>query len=182
MSMRRTLHRNARTARRRAATFIEFTLILPIFLFMMLFSIDMGSLMLMSGAMNDTTFSTARAASQVGGAGYNTSTGVLVCTDGSLCNDSTAAGAYKDGIEQIPFDKSLFDFSSMRIVSGAACTPSGDGAYVRVQADYTVRLITPGLSAMLSAINGGKEDHSELRDGYNLRSTGVSRCEIFRNQ
>ena len=41
---------------RRASTMIEFALILPMFMFLLLFSMDMGHLVLMKGAMEDATF------------------------------------------------------------------------------------------------------------------------------
>lgn len=163
-------------ALRRASTMIEFAFILPIFTFMLLFSLDMGHLVLMSGAMADATFSAARTGAQVGGAGYDVTSGNLVCTGGT-CQSGTTYASLMSTVSQIPGYRSLVSGTAMSITSGARCQ-AGTNDHVSIKTTYTAQLATPGLSALLGMFNGGNSAPSDKN--WALSSTAVARCEIIR--
>lgn len=160
----------------RAATLLEFTMVIPIFIFMMLFSVDMGMLMLTSGAVNDAAFSAARAGAQAGGGGYDPSSQGFVCGNGP-CAGSVSSEAAFDSAMQAPLSEEIwtYDEDGFRIVSGAECRNGGEDAYVTVTLPYRVNMFTPGLAAMLGMVNEGSAG-----DEFKLVATGVARCEIYR--
>lgn len=186
----KTLYQNhaSRSRRKnRATTMLEFAIVLPIFLFMMLFTIDMGTVILISGSVNDVTYSAARAGSQSGGAGVAVASGSVtyVCSDAGstnrTCNRGRSYQVLESGIDAIPFggsgDSRLFSKPSMTIVSGSRCQNAS--TMVVIRSDYTVNMITPGLNSMMNII-GGRDDSNFPEKGWRLSTTGVARCEIVR--
>ena len=166
--------------RRRGSTMVEFALILPSFVFMMLFTIDMGSLVLMKGAMSDATFTSARAGAQLGGANVGVGAG----------RAGISERTFYSAVEQIPMSANLRDVNAFTVLEGGTCVAAAAGglgstgdagaphnSMVRVQATYTMRMITPGLSAMLNMIGGNGNAEA---NGYQVTSTGVARCEVYR--
>lgn len=146
-------------AGRRAATFVEFAIVLPIFVFMMLFTIDMGTVILMSGAMNDSSFSAARAGAQKGG--------------GELGGVSEAT--FNEALKQIPFSATLHETKDFSVVTGKTCTRND--RIVTVKVTYGLNLITPGLDSMLRVMSN---DDTAGIDGFVLTAHGVARCEVYR--
>ncbi|MGZ4639143.1 MAG: TadE family protein [Actinomycetes bacterium] len=166
-----SLRRGRRGRPGRAATMIEFALVLPIFLFLMLLTVDMGLLMLTSGAMNDTAFSAARAGAEAGGAGLEH--GALACPVDGHCQSGISYDTAEEGLAQMPLGPSsyAYDHSTFTVESGALCTAGGPDTFVTVKMHYRVHTFTPGLSALLG-INGDSD--------WPLTATGVARCETYR--
>lgn len=178
MSMRQIYRSRAQSRRgwKRAATMIEFAFILPIFMFLLLFTIDMGQVILMSGAMQDATFSAVRAGAQVGGASYDARTGVAACQATGPCTTGSTYRTFKKATSQIPF-AATNTVKGMSILSGGKCATTGANAFVSVRTDYSVKLITPGLNAMLGMIDGATTAGDPA---WQLHATAVARCEVVR--
>jgi hypothetical protein len=176
--MRRVARRRAagRHGLARAATMIEFAFILPIFMFLLLFSIDMGQVILMSGAMQDATFSAARTGAQLGGAGFDASTGALVCPTTGRCSAGSTYASFERTVDQIPFG-SQNQVTGMSVLTGARCTASGQDDHGALRVTYSVRLVTPGLNTMLSMMKGGADRPDAP---WQMSATAVARCEIVR--
>lgn len=164
---------------RRAVAMLEFALILPMFLLLLVFAFDMGHLVLMSGAMQDATFTAARTGAQLGGAGLSMPSGSKVCGDGE-CSQGEAWTSLQDTVAQIPTVRSLGvnNTLKMTIRQGAVCTQFGDD-HVVIDSHFRVRLITPGLGALLAMVST-KNDAGAGLDEWPLTATAVARCEVVR--
>lgn len=162
---------------RRAVAMIEFALVLPMFLFLIVFTIDMGHLILMSGSVQDATHTAARVGAQLGGAGVNTNSGGgIACGNGSRNCNSDAYRALTDTVAQIPTADTLGQLEHMEIATGSRCTTGGADDHVTLRVRYSTRLVTPGLSALLSFVSGKPENY----ESWNLNATAVARCEVVR--
>lgn len=155
--MHRLKHRPTRT---KAGSLLEFMLILPIFLFLFLLLLDGSRLLLVSGALSDATYRSARAAAVSGGASFG----------------DTANVAFDQAISEIP-GASTAQQPTLSVVRGSIC--SNADPYVEVKADFAVELLTPGLGAMASWITG-EPNSSPLLAGGSIRmdKTAVARCEV----
>lgn len=166
---------------RRAATMLEFALILPMFMFMMMFTLDMGHLVLMSGAMQDATFSAARTGAQVGGAGIDTrATGQgAVCPNGEPCKSGSTYRSLMESAAQIPGYNRLGKVESMKVVHGAVCL-DGANDHVQIKVTYSTDLVTPGLTSLLKMVAADKGPTPNY-DHWTLTATGIARCEVIRS-
>lgn len=155
---------------------LEFALILPIFMFMLIFAIDMGHLVLMSGAMQDATFSAARTGAQVGGAGIDASgSGSVVCANGQPCKVGSTYNSLKDTAAQIPGAGNL-DKLTMKVMKGAVCK-DGVNDHVQISSTFQTQLLTPGLGPLLNMMGGNGENW----DTWTLSATAIARCEVIRS-
>jgi hypothetical protein len=162
---------------RRAVTQLEFALVLPAFLFLMLFTVDMGHLILVSGAMQDATFSAARTGSQIGGAGLDGQSGALACPGSGTCSGGSTYGSLTSSADQVPSVSGEGKIESMEIVHGAICRNSSPDNHVVVRVVYSTHLLMPGLTTMLNMVSG----RAPAPDGaWTLTSTAAVRCEITR--
>lgn len=144
-----------RTRTRRGSVMIEFALMLPMFLFFVLFSIDAGRLMLMRASLQDATQQAARAGAQVGGALQN----------------NVSLSAFDEAVELAPgMDPSR---AVIVVLAGNRCTAGQK--YVTVRSTYEAQLATPGLVSLLRMISNGSTGPS---GGWVLRATSTARCEI----
>lgn len=152
-----------RTRRSRGAQLLEFAITLPIFLFMLLFSLDMGRMVFLSGVVHDAAFTSARAGAQVGAAGTNAS--------------GASRTAFYEAVDAIPGSKN--EDATFQVVSSNECTSSGrdEDTFVEVRVSYKVRFITPGLNSMLGVMS----DRDNGDGSWTLPATGVARCEIVRS-
>lgn len=164
----RLLDRLARTSRRagvrrsRGAGMLEFALILPIFIFMCLFVIDVGHVMLMSATAQDGAFVAARTVAQNGGNdGGGTGNAHSGLAWDSFSDTMNGAPAVTD--EQL--NKAYF-----AVTSGNQCASSGWNSYVRVKASMTVPLLTPGMWHLIGAAGNP--------NGWTITARGMARCEI----
>lgn len=156
------LRRSARPLRRgpaaRATALLEFALILPALLFLIIFSIDLGHLILVKGAFQDATYASARAGAQIGAPGDR--------------SQGQSLRVFREAAAGIPsVDERR---AELILVEPRICT--GD-QNVTVRSRYEAELITPGLRPMLSLFSG----RDQGQDGtYPLIQTAVARCEIVR--
>lgn len=132
--------------------FIEFSLILPIMLYLMLLSIDMGRLVFLSGIVHDAAFYSARQGAIQGGA-------LGVSED-----------AFSQAVSRFPGSPTPSGFT---IQSGAVCS-RGDNI-VRVTGEVETTLITPGLRSLLNASSTISNEGP-----WRLKATGIGYCEISR--
>lgn len=168
--------------RSRAATMMEFVLILPLMLFVILFTVDMGNVILVNGAMQDTAYSSARAGAQVGG-GSLTPDGRYPCgvtNSGTSCNQGASYTAFRSAVANVPgyTSKQLTDVK-MQIVTGGKCTATGTSArsdnHVTIKVAYKQKLLTPGLSLLMDWSG------SDIDNGaWNMSVVASSRCEVVR--
>lgn len=163
----------------RAATMIEFALVFPIFIFMIVFSIDMGLMMLTAGSMSDTAFSAARAGAQSGGGAYNPVTRSTECDTACTPSSNTVTRQVVEDAEAVfPLGSvRSFNVTDTRVTSGGRCSDSGPNSFVRVELPYRISFLTPGLTAMVAVADGSSPEQYE---GTNMRAVGVARCEITR--
>lgn len=138
--------------RRRGAVLIEFVLILPLFLFLCMFSIDMGRLVIIAGAVNDATYVAARSGAQRGDA----------------FEDDNAQIAFERARSSIP-GASALEAPELVIVQGR-CTSSN--SYIVVEAAQEVPLITPGLGRLVGMVN--------QEPTFTVSSQATVLCEIVR--
>lgn len=150
--------------RRRGAELIEFALLMPLFLYMIIFSIDMGQMVLLSGVVHDDAFVGARASAELGGGTTGT---------------AAAQKAVKDSLSLVP----TVNASQATVTvpdQYSTCNTSGQpsGTYIQVNVSYPAQFITPGLSSLMSLMNPSSNDSS---GAWTLKATGVARCEIVRS-
>lgn len=157
-----------RTRRSKASVMLEFALILPLALAIMLFTVDMGRLVLLSTGLHDSAAVAARAGARQG----------LVGTDSS----GPAFNAFTEASQVVPgLATSTFEVNSPRTIPAGGggnfwCTPNDQ--YVRVTGKADISFITPGLGALLSMV--GSVDPSSVPSSVSISSTGVARCEVIR--
>lgn len=171
----------ARRARRRGATMLEFVLIVPLLMFTILFTVDMGRVILVNGGMHDAAYSAARAGAQVGGGGLHYQSGKNVCQNGTVCAEGSGAvarRAFNSAASTLPGAQLSELAPTVRITTGSVCSANpvhAGNAYVTVQATYSTKLLTPGLAQALS-ITGG-----DIQSGrWQSEVVAVARCEIVR--
>ena len=86
----------------RGATMMEFVLILPVLLFVTLFTIDMGNVILTNGAMQDAAYAAARSGAQVGGGALAPETGTYPCRKGAVCTTGVSYNSFRESVEDVP--------------------------------------------------------------------------------
>lgn len=162
--------RYRRRRKGRASVMLEFALIFPVALAIMLFAVDMGRLVLLNTGLHDATAVAARAGARQGFVGTDTS--------------GPSYTAFQEAVDVLPgLSDSVSSFSIVNPTtnfsgsdrSGRWCTQTD--LYVRVRAQADIQFITPGLGSILTAVGGGS---SNLPGGVTITSTGVARCEVAR--
>lgn len=150
---------------RRGAQLIEFAITLPLFLMMLLFALDMGRIVFLSGVLHDAAFTSARAGAQVGG-GVTNVTGV---------QSNTSQVAFEEAMEAIP-GNSVSEFKPVQVVTGQTCSrqTGHKDNYVTVNVSHDVDFITPGLNSLLNIFQG-------QGNSWELDAVGVARCEVTRS-
>ena len=151
-----------RRRRRRATVLLEFMLILPLFLFMTVFAVDMGRMILISGALNDAAYVSARAGAQRGDAGN--------------VENGPARNAFDRAAQMIP-GANMTENAEFRIVQGR-CTDAN--SYVVIEVVQQVDFITPGLGRLLGLMARDPGAVPDTSTGWALRSRGAVLCEVVR--
>jgi Flp pilus assembly protein TadG len=146
-----------RTSRRRASQLLEFAIVLPFFMLMLVLVVDMGRLVVVRTALHDAAYTSARAAAQVGGADL----------DGSRISRQIF-------FEQVAASP-LLDTTNVSDFTAAPARCSVTNRMVTVRASYTFDFLTPGLYSLVSAGAG-----NTTRGGWTLDAVGVGRCEVIR--
>lgn len=148
-----------RQRRSRATALLEFVLLLPMFMFLMLFIFDVSRVLMVSGVAQDAAYRAARAGAVYGGAD----------PDGSR----PALAAFNQATRELPGGGSLQN-ARVEIVRGSECISTA-GEYVEIRVHYDIDMVTPGLGRLLNGINGLPADGA-----YHLSSTAIARCEVAR--
>lgn len=181
LTKRRSRLRAAGT-KSRAATMMEFVLILPLMIFVVLFTVDMGNVILVNGAMQDAAYSAARAGAQVGG-GSLTPQGTYPCgttQTSTTCRQGASWSAFSSALKAIPGHTSnQITDARMQIVTGGRCaaraTTARSDNHVTVKVAYNQKLVTPALSTLMSW-SGANID----KGAWKISVTASSRCEVVR--
>lgn len=167
------------TSRRRprAAQFIEFALVLPAFMFLLMFVVDMSVITLVNSGMQEATYNAARFAAQRGG----TSVGSTApCANNAICATGPVYNRFVETVRSTPLASSVQAGSlNLTVVSGAVCSATSgsvDDTFVTLRSAYSINLITPGLSAIMKLLNSNSTQ--ELPGSFT--STAVARCEVVR--
>lgn len=154
-----------RLSRFRAVVMLEFAIILPLVLFMLLLSIDFARMTLTASAVNEITFSTARKIAQQGGSVSTTEANDIYQAyleqgknSGAIVFSGTQSG-----------DPGVASFT-VQPSNGTLCQSGTD--YVTVTVDYNFRWLTPTVGAFSNWLSGTGPG------GYNMRSVASARCEI----
>lgn len=149
-----------RRRRGRATVLLEFMMILPLFMFMTLFAVDMGRMILVAGAMNDAAYVSARAGAQRGYAGDP--------------QNGPARNAFNRAVDAIPGTSSGAD-ADFTIVRGTCNTAN---SYIVVEVTQDVDFITPGLGLLLGIVD--RSERPGLGPTWQLYSRGAVLCEVVR--
>jgi Flp pilus assembly protein TadG len=155
-----------KSRRKIGAALLEFAFVLPMFLFMITFAIDMGRMTFISAVLQDSAFTSARAGAQVGGAGSATT--------------GESRKAFDSAVALLPTGQQG-RISGFKVATGATCVKEApttstrpDNRYVTIKIKYTVPLITPGLRKLLDAT-------APNEGPWQLGATGIARCEVVRS-
>jgi Flp pilus assembly protein TadG len=136
---------------------LEFVLLLPLFMFFITFTVDMGRVMFMHGVLQDATYQAARNGAQSG-----------------LPQDPSVRTTFDRAVDEAP------SMDADRIASfdaGPATCGSGTNAYVRVSSTYSADFITPGFSTLLGIFAG---ENKGPEGDWQLGARAVARCEVTR--
>jgi len=164
------IRRRPGSRRRRGGQLLEFTLLLPMALFLLVFSIDMGRTVLATTGLQDAAAVGARAGARIGFSGSVPGEGVCVGSSSTgnpsydaFCESaSILGGARVTGVEIL----------SPNGYGQRFCTESPESnTYVTIRARATIDYITPGLATLIGFTTGTGDD---------IVVTGTARCEVTR--
>lgn len=143
---------------RRAATHLEFVFVLPWFLLFIVFSLNMGVLIVQYGGLQNATNAAARAGAQVGGAEVGDASQTVFRQQ-----LESFAGVDADDVQ-------------LRVLSGHSCTTSGPNRDVVIEAGYGAPLAIPGMGGIMRLVGADDSNASN----FHLQSRAVARCEVVR--
>lgn len=160
----------------KAGQLLEFTLLIPMVVLLMTFSVDMGRLVVANTSLRDAAAISARAGARVGYAG-------IVPNPSDCSNDSSSSISYH------AFCQDATLLMGARIKSYEVITPrygaenycvynggvnSSTNMYITVKARAEMTFLTPGLAVAFRLSN------SAMNSSTNLEAVGVARCEVSR--
>lgn len=159
--------------RPRAASFLEFVLLLPFLVAIMMLTLDVGRVVLAISTLQDASSAAARASARVGYAG-----------DVPAAADCRSLSPAPQDIAYDTFCRSVLgmpvgDITGFRILEPRAKTALGhtcdssdsESRFVRVVSEASFLPLTPGLSIL---VEGG------FQGRLTLAATSVARCEVAR--
>jgi Flp pilus assembly protein TadG len=149
--------RGVRTRHRRASQLLEFAIVLPFFMLMLVLVVDMGRLVLVRSALHDAAYTSARAAAQVGGTDLN--------------GQRISQQIFYDEVQASP----LLDTTKVRTFTAGPARCSTATRMVTVRSTYQFDFLTPGLYSLISAGAG-----QTAAGGWTVDTVGVGRCEVIR--
>lgn len=156
--------------RKKAGQLLEFTLLLPMAMLIIVFSIDMGRLILASTSLHASVSSAARAGARVGYAGDLPVPANCAEYRGS---DSPSYSAFCESSD-IDGGAVIESVEILTPVGGGMrfCISGSDSTqYVTVKAKAKIDFITPGLATLLGVNTG---------ESSTFTATGSARCEVTR--
>lgn len=145
--------------RRRGAVMLEFVMILPMFLFLVFFTVDMGRMTMLSGMLSDTAYIAARAGAQHG------------------TREVAGRDVIQEALDRVEGNMPTFGADNPIQLTQANARCSGPQSHVEVEVTKDVDFITPGLSSLLGAFGGGS---SVNLNTWTLRSRATVLCEVSR--
>lgn len=151
---------------------MEFVLLLPFLLGVMLLTLDVGRLVLANASLQDATSASARAAARIGYAGSAPSQTCSVAggpADIAYRTFCTASLGMPTG----PIESFSILEPQSPTPLGATCTAAEGSQYVRILATARFQPLTPGLALFSGSSEGGLRSMA-------IASTSVARCEIVR--
>lgn len=134
-------------------------MILPIFLFMTVLSVDLGRLMFLYGATADATYVTARAAAQAGG--------------GTVGTTQVAVTAWNNTVANIPGVSA----SQASLIQTQPLCSSTQGV-IKMEGRITFSSVTPGLDSLFHLVSGGNGNTG--LQGYVIKTKAYIMCEVVR--
>ena len=135
---------------------LEFAFVLPFFLLFIVFSINIGVLIVQHGALQHATNAAARAGAQLGGAQINDVSRVVF--------NQTASDI--PGVRGTGLD--------MRIDAGHRCAQNGRDRDVVISSTYEAPMTIPGMAGLMR-ITGSDPGQAT---GFTLSASAVARCEV----
>lgn len=168
MRARRAVLRRSRP--RRAVELLEFTMLLPITVFFLVFIINMGLLVVTDGLLHDAAFNAAQVGAQNG----------QIDPYGALSTASQTMTDLGAGYSTGNLTVNEADVVTQAGYGGSPVCTSGSGGYtiVKVTLTYQVPML-PGMGTLLNMIShsGGSLG---IGSSYPIHATGVAQCEIAR--
>jgi hypothetical protein len=161
----------------KAGQLLEFTLLMPMVVLLMTFSVDMGRLVVASTSLRDAAGISARAGARVGYAGF-------VPTPSNCSNDSNSAS-----VSYHAFCQDATMLMGAKVTSFQVLTPNygsdyyciynnglndTTNMYITVKATARMDFLTPGLASALKLSNGTIDSYSDIS------ASGAARCEVSR--
>jgi hypothetical protein len=135
---------------------LEFVIILPIFLLLIVFIVDVSRLLMVNNAVSTATYRAAREAAIRGGAD-------VLCVQ-----ERCFVGTFNQTLNEVPGGSvANITQGSLKASSGNRCSVSD--RVVTVEVSYSLNLLTPGLATVLGVGSGGWEGVSV---------SAVARCEV----
>ena len=143
---------------------LEFAMLLPLFLLMTMFAVDMGRLIVVNGAVADATFHAARVGAQTGGACPNNKT---------RCNTrGVSALAFYETVDAYPaISREGVPTDGFHVETGGTCSSSGLNSHITIRTQYEIDPITPGLYTLAGLVS----------DGWSVSNAAVVRCDVVRS-
>jgi Flp pilus assembly protein TadG len=138
---------------------LEFVILLPVLVFIMVFTIDIGHIIFLANALQDATYASARTGAQIGGA----------CVASCPAN-SAAQTTFDQVVSGIPGHPPLSTVT-WTPKTGLLCSATGANSEVSIKTSLPITFVTPGMYTLI---------HSVLGRVPALSATGVARCEVSR--
>lgn len=160
----------------KAGQLLEFTLLIPMVVLLMTFSIDMGRLVVANTSLRDATAVSARAGARVGYAG-------IVPNPSNCSNDSSASISYhafcQDATLLMGAEIKSYEVLTPKYGAENYCVYNGGvnsstNMYITVRAKADMTFLTPGLSQAF------RLSKSLINSTTTLEAIGVARCEVSR--
>jgi len=163
--------------KRRGVEFLEFAIVLPIFIIFLLFTVDMARLAILQAGLQDATQQLARGGAQIGGWGGR-------CPNATTTCHGVPVAAFQNDVTNMPLGATSSIGSILSWTTTADGTPASGqgpvaGTWCGPNAPYVVAyttynphdfFITPLLNDTLHL----------LVPGWHLSAHAVARCEIAR--
>lgn len=148
--------RQGMSRRRAGVSTLEFVIVLPLFLLLVTFIVDISRVLMASNAVDMATARAAREAAIVGGGSVN-------------CGSTPCFRSVFDEVVSVtPGAGEVEKISNVRATTGRRCSVAD--SVVTIEATYSIDFLTPGLASVMGLGSA---------DGFRgLTSVGVARCEV----
>jgi Flp pilus assembly protein TadG len=149
------------TRRGRGVALLEFMFVLPLFLFLALFAVDMGRVMLAYGALSDSTYVAARSAAQAGSASQ-------------FGGDSVRA--FYSSLSAVPgIDQ---PGTAKLTINNGTCSVANK--YITMTGSKAFNFVTPGLGTVLATFTRSTSSEAAYNRSWTMSARAVVLCEVVR--